>query len=376
MPTRRNAQSEGESGEWRQVVPAPAPAPAPVPAPVVFGDDDDESEPGDRIAALIREAGPQSETTVRVYRRLPNSVKYAWCVNYTASEFLGGDLGMIREQWGPGEYSLRVYGGQRGIIAREDVVIAPSATGAAATNPALAISSQRSELTIALERMAEQQAALIAALSNRPDPMQAMQGAIAMMRDMREAMGVPSHVPAPAPSPTAMLTEIIGAVRSLREVSDEINPKPAGDPDNPMALLPGVIELIKSAVQNQGQAGSVPQIAAPPSLQYKPNPAPVAASAVPVDHQPQGQDMGMLVMRGIMEETLAMKARGDSIEKVAEYLAEKLPDEILPYLELPNWFDIASTFAPNLREHEAWVRDVAASCIALLNSESNSTPPT
>lgn len=363
---RRTAQTaqivtpDGE--EWRAQVPA-ASAPNGAGLPVLPPDDDEEREPGDRIAELIRESGVDSETSVRVYRRLPNSTKFAWCVNYTAGEFMAGDLGMIREQWGPGEYSLRVYGGQRGIIAREDVVIAPPSNPVAQPQGGvMQFPGQKTDIVQAIERMTEQNATILQVLSQRVDPHQQMMQSLEMMRMMREAMGLNVAPPPSVPptSPTAVLGEVVAAVRAMREVSEEINPK-APDPENPMALLPAFLDVVKTAIGNRGDA-AVPPVALPPSL----------AAPQPVDHQSnpisetENQDMGVLVMRGIMRESLAMKERGDSIEKVAEFLADKLPDEVLPYLDLPNWFEIAASFAPELKAHEQWVRDVASTALQML----------
>lgn len=367
MPTRRSnpapnaSEAEGEvtpDGEWRAVVPAARAGGA-----VVEGDEL-ETDPGERIAMLIRDSGSDSEASVRVYKRIPNSVKYSWCVNYTATEFQGGDLGMIRDQWGPGEYSLRVYG-RGGLLAREDVTIAHQVSAA----PAVVASAQpqSDQFTRAIEAIAQGQAALMQALTTRPDPTQQMQQTLTLMVQMREAMGLNQN-PAPAAaavSPTAVLKEVIEAVRSMKEISEEINPK-AADPENPLSLAGPLLEVIKTAmVQRSGANETVAPLSLPHSLQHAPESNPVPAPAQ--THQTENEQMGIMLLRGALQGLLQLKERGEPATAGGQYIAEKLPDELLPYLDLPNWFDIARNFAPELAPHEAWVREATAEAIRILS---------
>lgn len=366
MPTRRNNpavsadQGDGEmsaDGEWRAVVPTARAGGA-----VVEGEDV-ETDPGERIAMLIRDSGSDSEASVRVYKRIPNSVKYSWCVNYTAGEFQGGDLGMIRDQWGPGEYSLRVYG-RGGLLAREDVTIAQQVS--AAPTVVASAQSQSDQFMRAIEAIAQGQAALMQALSTRPDPTQQMQQTLTLMAQMREAMGLNQNpAPAPAMSPTAVLKEVIEAVRSMKEISEEINPK-AADFENPLSLAGPLLEVIKTAVaQRSGSNETVAPLSLPPSLQCAPESNPVPA---PVQtRQTENEQMGIMLLRGALQGLLQLKEQGEPATAGGRYIAEKIPDELLPYLDLPNWFDIARNFAPELAPHEAWVRDATAEAIRILS---------
>lgn len=359
MATRRSnpappADVDEGAEEWRNVVPLAAPAA-----------EDVERDPGERIAMLIRDSGSDAEASIRVYKRIPNSVKYSWCVNYTAAEFQGGDLGMIRDQWGPGEYSLRVYG-RNGLLAREDVTIAQQMNIAVQAQPAAPAQPSADQFTRALETIAQGQAAILQALSSRPDPTQQMQQTLTLLTQMREAMGLNQNPAAPAAvSPTAVLKDVIDAVRSMREISDEINPKPV-DPDNPLTLAGPLLEIVKTAItQRSGGAGpDVTPLALPPSIQN----APAAPQAVQA--QPSGtEQMGIMLLRGALQGLLQLKEKGEPATVGGRYIAEKLPDELLPYLDLPNWFEIARNFAPELGPHEAWVREATAEAIRILSSD-------
>jgi hypothetical protein len=84
--------------------------------------------------------------------------------------------------------------------------------------------------------------------------------------------------------------------------------------------------------------------------------------------------MGILVLRGLMQQLLAMAASGEPVENGAEFIADKLPDELLQYLDLPNWFDILASFAPDVRTHEQWIRDAKARADEMLNEDEDGPP--
>jgi hypothetical protein len=353
------------AAEWRM--------PVPQNGGFVTGDDsDDEPDPEQSVVDRIRAmSGGQStdKIKIKIYRQKPNGGGLEFCGDYNVPEFEAGDLAMIRRDWGAGDYQIRVIG-STGILMRETVAIAPMLNAAPAP-----VQAENSELSQVLRMLAEGQNAILQALTTRPDPNASMRESLQNMVLMREAMGITNNpAPAPAQSSTAMLTELVQAVKTLRDVSDEINPKaPAIDTDNPMAMLPGVLDLVKTAMGNR-QSQSAPMIALPGSFadiseHAQPNPAQMPGDvAQNSNQQTEGEPMGVLILRGLMSKLLGMAATGKSSDEGAEFIADKLPDEILQYLDLPNWFDILCSFAPDCAKHREWLTEAKAKADALLDA--------
>ena len=64
-------------------------------------------------------------------------------------------------------------------------------------------------------------------------------------------------------------------------------------------------------------------------------------------------------------------------EKAAEFVVDKLPDEMLEIMELPNWFEQLAAVAPEVQKHEEYlrkVRDLALSMLDFEDEESEDTP--
>jgi hypothetical protein len=374
MATRTKANANppegadgGEGAEMAWGVPIPGTGGALTAPPSVARDENGEIEPGQKIVMLLSGGGLPDETSVRVYKRIPNSQRYAWCKNYSAHEFLSGDLEMIRNEWGPGEYSIRVYGTPRG-MEREDITIsAPNIPGNAANAvPTQIANQQQSEMARVLEKISEQNAAVLAALSQKPDPMQNMSVMLDMARSMREAFGIsgaPAAAAAPAPAPVSALqqiTEMAAAMRAFREVAKEMGDGDKPDADNPMSLLGQITDLVKAGIGARTNAPALP--------------APIQPMQIPQtlqDAAPTSEEPGTMVMKGTLAALLALKNQGGTVEQGGEFIAEKIPDELLPYLDLPNWFDILCRYAPELAPHGEWVKAATAHAITLLRSEPN-----
>lgn len=348
----------------------------------------------DRVLALMSGA-PEDRASLKLYRRIPGDSKGAYIDDISIHEYGERGLSYVREMYGPGSYILWLYGphplsGKVGRLAREQFTIEASRDIAA---PVAVANSAQSETAQMLRMMQEQNAAILAALTQRPDPMAEMQRTIALMASMREAMGLNAQPAAPAvvaPNPSAMLGELVGAIKQLREVSSEINPQaPTTDPESPMALVGNIIDLVKTAVQNpqvmatlQNAGGAMGQqvqpLALPNSLtaaaplpvqsetaEVVSNPAPVAALS------PE-QEMQRAILQGALQGIVDMAAQGATPEAGGDYIAETLPDELLPYLRLPNWFQLLTMAADqvgvNVRPHAEWIAKAKAEADRILSA--------
>ena len=68
--------------------------------------------------------------------------------------------------------------------------------------------------------------------------------------------------------------------------------------------------------------------------------------------------MEQMAFEGVLSRVQEMAAANAPAKDGAEFLYSVLPDEVLPVLKLPNWFDILATQAPQLAQHRAWLESV------------------
>lgn len=367
----------------------------PVGAPISQEIDDEELTPADRIRTLIGQSAGDEGTRIKLYRidpKVPGGMP--WCADYSPEEFEAGDLEMIRRQWGPGRYHVRVIN-RRGIAARVDVTIAEPLT----PQVAAPVVNQNSELAQVMRVLAEGQARILDALSTRPDPTADMQRMFTLMAGMREAMGLNNAPAAPAPtSPQALLGDLVGAIKTLREISADVNPPAPMDGDNPLSLVGPIIELVKTARQ-QPPAPMPPRQAMPPITLPRqpmpsraPNPAPAvkapAAAApfplpvTPPAPQPAPQptpesetEMNPVAaysqIQSLINDMVRRASVGGDVDEAAEVLFEKLPDEAFDYLERENWFSLFVQIAPSAARYSDWFIQVKDRLDAIIAEETD-----
>ena len=79
--------------------------------------------------------------------------------------------------------------------------------------------------------------------------------------------------------------------------------------------------------------------------------------------------MGILVLRGQLSKLIEMaKANADPV-KGGEFVADNLPDELLPHLALPNYFDILATFHGGVKAHREWFDKARAEAMRILGDD-------
>lgn len=306
-------------------------------------DEEEEISIADRLRALVAQT-PSDRITIKLYRPNRTSRKMEWCCDYGPQDFEDQDLEMIRAQWGPGAYELRVVGSQ-GILRRMQVSIAemPAPVTAPATN------SGNSELAAILRAMQEQQAALVAALAHRPDPRAEMMQSLEMMRMMREAFAPPPA--APAMDQVAMIRGIADAVKSMREVSRELSPEDDGPPDM-MTMLAKGLDTVRALSSQQGAAPSTPTLPALPAPQ------------IPGSFQTESDPM-LLAMRSHLIRLVTMANAKQTPAQGGEYIYQELPEELLPVLNHPTWFDSCVMLYQPVKLHEEWARKAHAHALQL-----------
>lgn len=57
------------------------------------------------------------------------------------------------------------------------------------------------------------------------------------------------------------------------------------------------------------------------------------------------------------------------VDKAADFVYDKLPDDLVEIMLLDNWFDLLAGFAPGVKPHEEWLRQVRDKAIAMFDVE-------
>lgn len=346
-------------------------------------DDDEETTATRKLRAALAVAG-SDRVRVKLYR-LDAKAKggRVWCSDYSPDEFETGGMAMIREQWGAGDYELRIINSQ-GVAGKSQFTIAaplvslPVAGGAANAGGD------------ALRLVLEQQSKILEALSARPDPTAQLMQTFALMKTAREAMGMDQASPAAAVNPMEMFTQVLTMVREAKTTAREIvgdDDKP--DTDNPLAMLPQVLDTVKSVVgaQRDQATAQIAPIAVPASVEHvararapapmsNPTPAPVVQSE-PAESEPKE----IRKLRRTLEMLVAMAECGDEIDDGAEVVYMHCPDELLDHLGHDQWWPLLMQFAPGVEAHQEWFTKVRDRVIAMMadddaqgDDDSKSTP--
>lgn len=326
----------------------------------------------DRVALMLRDIRDSQGSKVRLYNKNAQTRKLSWCADYTPEEFEANGFDAIRTTWGAGLYEIRVYGlngaGNFGVIGRADVEIKASLIPFAQPQQS---QSGVSELAQILARVTEQQsaqnAAILEALKQRPDSMASMRDTLALMTSMREAMGLSGN----AQPQKSSISEIIEAIKELKGAQELIAPEaPAVDPDNPMSMLPQIVELVKMTMKQKSEAlqsAPMPVIVPPASLATS---DPQAHQQAITDHaadqeasnNQKDQEMAYAELRASFATLVDMAVKNSPTEEAAEFIYTNLPDELIAPLRDAQWFDLLKMVASEIEPHREYLtkaRDAA-----------------
>lgn len=323
----------------------------------------------DRVAEMMRAAGNVGRAVVKVYK-LDNGAS-VFCDEYSPAEFEDGGYSMLRAAFGAGKFKIMLYGehpetARFGILAREQVTIAESRAPAQHAQP---VDNGMAQILAGIADGQKQMLQALIEVKQAPpiDPMAQMTQMLSMMTMMRTAMGLDAQ-----PSQKSSIGEIVAAVRELREVAGEITPGARDDGDSLTSMLPQVLDVIKTGMTTQRQvAAAIPQIAIPHSMQ--------AAPDAPAQQQPtEGQDdmnpLAILKLRGYMTQLIDMAAKGEPSDAGAALIYDKLPDEFVELMALPNWFDALKMVSSGVEPHQAWLTEARDKALAMFDAPLDDKP--
>ena len=325
----------------------------------------------DRVLSLLSGSATSERVKVKLYRRVPNAPDQ-WCADYSPHDFETGGLQMIRDTWGAGSFQIRVYGprpdGRSGILMRDQIDIAATPNGAVLSTNAAAPSTG---IERAIEAMVQGQNAILQALTTRPDPLQQIKEMGALMGVMREAMGIGganSGATAQAPSLLTQLKEL----RELQTFAQELKggEEPKSELDKMLTAAAPLVETIVTAVKGRSQPETpLPAIMAPASIANAPAP-------IQNDTQPKGP-LNVEEIKQALESLLLLAKENADIEQSAEFVADRIPDDLIDMLASPLWWILLKGYDERVKPFEEWFTKVRARAIELLEEDDNGedSPP-
>lgn len=365
--------------------------------PMVPDEDPEPPAPAERLAAMLEEAATAERAVVRVYRVGEPGKPLDWCANYSVSDFeAGGDLALIRATYGPGRYSIRIFGALKdgtrrtGLLSRVDVGIVadPTVKPAGVMQGApVGTGTDLAQLAAILQDGQRQVLEAVTRVTQQPvrDPMEEMTKMLSLMTMMRTAMGLDQK---PAQTP---ISELLAAIRELKAASAEFGTKEPDPEPSLMSLGAQLLTMVKDRVPPTVAPVQVPPslqgsmpfppimpahgVAPPADVRDNPKPGPMDIADAREEQQDMATNQAAEVarVRGLFEGALAL-AQGpaqlpdgrSSIEAGAELLygtedSDGLPDELLGAMSLPNWWELLTSIpelAQGLKPFEPWVRQV------------------
>jgi hypothetical protein len=346
--------------------------------------DEIEETATDRVASMLAGINGLDRAELKVYKIKDGSLEY--CQGFKPEQFEEGNFDLLRDRFGHGEFELRLYATHpqtRKFGIRSKLRVKMSEVNKAAINDGLpsgiaqvlgAIANGQSQMLDALVQMKQQP---------QKDPMEEMTKMLSMMTMMRQAMGFDNQSRA-----GSSISEIVGAIRELRSAADEVSPQ-REEPETMMAMLPKVLDIV-SAGMGKGQAQVQPepeafhpvdlppafaqapqQVQAQPQSEpqpaYQPNPEPTQTTLQSEEQMQFGKYLFKL--RAYLSALVDMATKAIPPEKTAEFVVDKLPDELLEIMELPNWFEQLAAVAPEVKNHEAYLRQVRDLALGMLEFE-------
>jgi len=349
--------------------------------------DEIEETATDRVASMLAGINGLERSELKVYKLNQGSLEY--CQGFKPEQFEEGNFDLLRDRFGHGEFELRLYATHpqtRKFGIRSKLRVKMSEVNKAAVSDNLP-----SGLAQVLGTIAQGQERMLDALvqmkqAPQKDPMEEMTKMLSMMTMMRQAMGMDGQQRA-----GSSISEIVGAIRELRSAADEVAPQ-REEPETMMAMLPKVLDIV-SAGMSKGQAQPQPEpeqhfepVQLPPSFYQsqqstqqsaeEPTPQPAAPAPNPIqtDQQPEGENevnhmKYIFKLRAYLSALVDFAIKVAPVETAAQFVADKLPDELLEIMELPNWFEQLSAVAPEVLKHEAYIRQVRDMALSMLDFE-------
>jgi len=330
----------------------------------------------DRVAAMMSGAGPDERAEVKVYRI--NSGQLEYCAGYKPDEFESGNFDLLRDRFGAGVYELRLYATNptsKKFAVRQKLRVTIVEDKSQTTTGGLGNGMSQVLQTIAQGQQQMLEALVSIKSAPTKDPMEEMTKMMGMMTMMREAMGLNQ----PQGREKSSIGEIVSAIRELRGAADEIAPQQDKEPDGLMSVLPKMLELVSKGQQSQQEAQQMaqfPPVQLPASFQAPAQPEPQQQEQ-PQPATQEESDMKMFTMiklKSYLKTLIDLAIKKTSVEQGAEFVYEKIPDDLIEIMALDNWFDLLTFVAPDVKDHKEWLQQVRDKALAMFEEAEAEQP--
>jgi hypothetical protein len=344
--------------------------------------DEIEETATDRVASMLAGINGLDRAELKVYKLNQGSLEY--CQGFKPEQFEEGNFDLLRDRFGHGEFELRLYATHPqtrkfGIRSKLRVKMSEVNKAAMSDNLPSGLAQVLGTIAQGQERMLD----ALVTMKQQPqkDPMEEMTKMLSMMTMMRQAMGMDGQQRS-----GSSIGEIVEAIRELRSAADEVSPQ-KDEPETMMAMLPKVLDIV-SAGMNKGQAQAQPEpefqpVQLPPSFaqaqpqpqsqpqpQYQPNPEPQPQPQPnPTNEDDMANPLVIIKLKAYLKTLTDMAVALTPVDKAADFVYDKLPDDLVEIMLLDNWFDLLSGFAPGVKPHEEWLRQVRDKAIAMFDVE-------
>jgi hypothetical protein len=325
---------------------------------------------------MMSGAGPDERAEVKVYRI--NSGQLEYCAGYKPDEFESGNFDLLRDRFGAGVYELRLYATNptsKKFAVRQKLRVTIVEEKSQTTTGGLG--SGMSQVLQTIAQGQQQMLEALVSIKSAPakDPMEEMTKMMSMMTMMREAMGLNQ----PQGREKSSIGEIVSAIRELRGAADEIAPQQDKEPDGLMAVLPKMLELVSKGQQSQqeaAQAAHFPPVQLPASFQApaQPEPQPQPQEQPATQEESDMKMFTMIKLKSYLKTLIDLAIKKTSVEQGAEFVYEKIPDDLIEIMALDNWFDLLIFVAPDVKEHREWLQQVRDKALAMFEEAEAEQP--
>jgi hypothetical protein len=326
----------------------------------------------DRMAEMLLRGKERQEARIRVAEITPDGQR-AHCADYSPEEFeAGGTVNLIRRKWGPGRYSIELYArnpnnkGNFSRYAQDTVVIKPEREPDAGDLVTSTLAGLREDIKAALTRPAAAEGSEVSRLRET----------LGLMVMMREAMGLDKLAGVRNPNPLELVTQLVGALRGAKDLAKEIN-QPAEPEGLLEKLAPKAMDMIQASMARQPLAPVQLPFAAPPS-----NGAPSASPSSALTSAPtaagaaslNGDAMDTQLAQGLRVAVQTLNGMAmfqmdpdDAADMI--FNSDQIPDEVLPILKAPDWFEQLARIAPACQPHKDWYLKTHAALLKIFEEE-------
>lgn len=300
---------------------------------------------------VISELGSSTNTgKVNVYRYTPGK-PLAFSKSYLPMEF---SLEILKDEFGPGEYEVRVYD-QTALKSRRRINIDKP------LHPAPVAPVQHNDKLIetmnaGFNRMAEMFAGALNQLAASQPKQKSSSEILEEMRIMSEIIGNNRAPAAPAADPMSL-------IETAFILADRINPRPAGENDLLLEGLKAFAPVLGVAMTQQ-QHQQAPALAAPqtmPTVQPPVQPVP-ASQPTPTSEQDMMKYYVWLLVQNAKQDN-------DPSTYANLFIDQTSVEEARGFVMNPTWFEILCNVNPEVANYRPWFEELRNIVLELTNPE-------